>query len=107
MAKEDNIGALWKADKLDANGNEFYTGTIRMSKDKEIKIKMFVNRFKGEGERRPDFNLCLQKEYEKPCTPDAMMPVTFGTPAKYEKIPLETKYPLKTTAVTSDEDCPF
>lgn len=61
MAKDDNLGALWK--KVRSNGDEFYTGVLENGDGTKTKIVVFKNGFKDK-DSQPDFMILRAREQQ-------------------------------------------
>jgi hypothetical protein len=90
MSDYIKLGGIWK--NKDSKGQDYYGIEISL-KGQTYKLSVFKNQFKKEGDKAPDWTIH---------TRDAEIVGNIQ-----RKIPIETTFPLKSTAVTSDEDCPF
>lgn len=90
MSDYIKLGGIWK--NKDSKGQDYYGIELSLN-GKTYKMSVFKNQFKKEGDKAPDWTIHTRDaEIAGPST---------------RQIPIETKYPPKTTAVTSDEECPF
>lgn len=62
MAKEDNLGALWK--RTNQNGDEFYTGVLENADGTKTKIVIFKNGYKNK-DTQPDYIILRAKEKQQ------------------------------------------
>ncbi len=59
MAKEDNIGALWRRENK--NGDEFFSGVLDNEDGTKTKIVVFKNGYKNK-DTQPDYMVLRSKD---------------------------------------------
>lgn len=59
MAREGNLGALWK--KENKNGDEFFSGVLENEDGTKTKIVVFKNGYKSK-DTQPDYMILRSKE---------------------------------------------
>lgn len=89
--KYKNTGGLWK--NKDSKGGEYFSGSFDVD-GKSVRIKVFPNTFKKDGDRSPDYRIML----DDGAVPAPKMPV--------EKTTTTAKAKVKPQEVT-EEDIPF
>lgn len=88
--KYKNTGGLWK--NKDSKGGEYFSGSFDVD-GKSVRIKVFPNTFKKDGDRSPDYRIML----DDGAVPAPKMPVD-AKPQKVKAKPVQE---------VTEEDIPF
>ena len=57
--KQRELGALWR---IDGQKQSYYSGSIKDSEGRDLKIVCFPNSFKEKGSNQPDIRIYASKE---------------------------------------------